>query len=51
MWNVKKGQTDLLCTRDADSQTLKNLGSPEKTVWGLGGCAWVVGWKSFAIGL
>jgi len=46
MWNLKKGQTELLCRTDADSQTLKNLWSPEETVWGVGGCAWAVGWKS-----
>ena len=36
MWNLKKGQTELLCRTDADSQTLKNLWSPEETVyeWG-----------------
>ena len=33
MWNLKKGQTELLCRTDADSQTLKNLWSPEETVW------------------
>ena len=34
MWNLKKGQTELLCRTDADSQTLKNLWSLEETVWG-----------------
>ena len=34
MWNLKKGQTELLCR--TDSQTLKNLWSPEETVWGWG---------------
>ena len=43
MWNLKKGQTELLCRTDADSQTLKNLWSPEETVWGVGGRACVVG--------
>jgi len=38
MWNLKKGQTELLCRTDADSQTLKNLWSPEETVWGWGMC-------------
>ena len=38
MWNLKKGQTELLCRTDADSQTLKNLWSPEETVWGWGVC-------------
>jgi len=47
----KNGQTKLLFRRDADSQTLKNLWSPEETVWGGGGCAWAVGWKSCEIGL
>ena len=51
MWNLKKGQTELLCGTDADSQTLKNLWSPEETVWGVGGCAWAVGWKSCEITL
>ena len=36
MWNLKKGQTELLCRTDADSQTLKNLWSLEETVWGWG---------------
>ena len=51
MWNLKKGQTELLCRTDADSQTLKNLSSPEETVWGVGGCAWAVKWKSCEIRL
>ena len=34
-WNLKKGQTELLCRTDADSQALKNLWSPEETVWGV----------------
>ena len=37
MWNLKKGQTELLCRTDADSQTLKNVWSPEETAWGVGG--------------
>ena len=36
MWNLKKGQTELLCRTDADSQTLKNLWSLEETVWKVG---------------
>ena len=51
MWNLKKGQNDLLCRTDTDSQTLKNLWSPKETVWGVGGCARVVGWKCYKIGL
>ena len=31
---LKKGQTELLCRTDAESQTLKNLWSPEEIVWG-----------------
>ena len=36
MWNLKKGQTELPCRTDADSQMLKNLWSPENRfeVWG-----------------
>ena len=37
MWKLKKGQNELLCRTDADSQTLKNLWSLEDTVWGVGG--------------
>ena len=44
-------EPELLCRTDANSQTLKNLWSPEETVWGAGGCAWVMGWKSCEIGL
>jgi len=51
MWNLKKGHNELLCRTDADSQTLKNLQSPEETIWGMGGCAWVAGWTSCEIGL
>ena len=51
MWNLKKGRTELLCRTDADSQTLKTLWSLEETVWGMGGCAWAVGWKSCEIRL
>ena len=36
MWNLKKGQTELLCRTDADSQTLKNLWSLDETVWEVG---------------
>ena len=48
--NMKKRQTEL-CRTDADSQTLKNLWSLEETFWGVGGCAWAVGWKSCEIRL
>jgi len=51
MWNLKKGQTELLCRTDTDSQTLKNLWSPEEAVWGVGGYAWVMGCQTFEIGL
>jgi len=36
MWHLKKGQTELLCRTDADSQTLKKLWSPEETFGGWG---------------
>ena len=51
VWNLKRGQTELLCRTGADSQTLKCLWSPEETVWRVGGCAWAVGWKSCEIRL
>ena len=36
MWNLKKGQNELLCRPDTDSQTLKNLWFLNETIWGLG---------------
>ena len=51
MWNLKKGQTELLCRTDADSQTLKNLWFSKETVQGVGGCAWVMEWKFCETGL
>ena len=48
---ISKKDKQLLCRADADSQTLKNLWAPEETVWGVGECAWVMGWKSCEIGL
>ena len=36
MWNLKKGQTELLCRTDADSQTLKNLRFPKERGRGVG---------------
>ena len=36
MWNLKIGRTELLCSTDADSQTLKNVWSPEETVGDVG---------------
>ena len=36
MWNLKKGHNELLCIRDTDSQTLKNLWFPNETCWGCG---------------
>ena len=49
--NLKKGQNELLCRTDTDSQTLKNLWFPKKTVQGLGGGTGVVGWKPYKTGL
>ena len=51
MWNLKKGQTELLSRTDTNSQTLKNLWSPKETVRGVRGHAGVGGWKSYKIGL
>ena len=39
MWNLKKGQNELLCRTDTVSQTLKNLWFPKET-----GGGWEVGW-------
>ena len=50
MWNPKKGQDELLCRTDTDSQTLKNLRFPKETVQGVGECTGGVGWKSYKIG-
>ena len=36
MWNLKKGQTELLCRTDTDTQTLKNLWFPKETGWAWG---------------
>ena len=36
MWNLKKGETELLCRTDTDSQTLKNLWSPRRQFGGWG---------------
>ena len=36
IWNLKKGQNELLCRTDTDSKTLKNLRFPNETVWGVG---------------
>ena len=41
MWILKKGETEFLCRIDADSQTLKNLWSPEETVLGVGDALWL----------
>ena len=35
MWNLKKEHNELLCRTDTDSQTFKNLCSPEETVCGV----------------
>ena len=36
MWDLKKGQNELLCRTDTDSQTLKNIWFPNETGWGMG---------------
>ena len=49
MWNLKKGQTELLCRTDTASQTLKTLWFPKEGGWGVEGCAGV--WDGNAIKL
>ena len=51
MWNLKNGHDELLCRIDTDSQTLKNLWFPRRQLGVWEGCAVVVGWKSYKIGL
>ena len=51
VWNLKKGQNELLCRTDTDSLTLKNVWSPKEIVWGVGECAGSLGWKCYKIGL
>ena len=41
MWNLKKGQTELLCRRDADSDIEKLMVSGGDS-FGVGGCPWAV---------
>ena len=36
MWNLKKGQNELLCRTDIDSQILKNYGFQMRQVGGWG---------------
>ena len=50
MWTLNKGQTELLCRTDTDSQTWKNFWSPKEIVWGWGGCIRFAGWKSYKNG-
>jgi len=42
MWNLKKGQNELLCRTDTDSQILKNLWFTKVTGWG-GEMCWEFG--------
>ena len=42
MWNLKKGQNELLFRTDTDSQTFKNLWFPRRQVGG-GGLGWGFG--------
>uniref|UniRef100_A0A8D0S2V8 DUF1725 domain-containing protein n=1 Tax=Sus scrofa TaxID=9823 RepID=A0A8D0S2V8_PIG len=46
---LKKGQTELLCRTDTDSQTLKNLWFPKETGWWVGGCTKGLGWRRYKI--
>ena len=50
MWNLKKGQNELLCRTDTDSQTLQNLLFPNETGWGVGGCTEGLGWNATELG-
>ena len=43
MWNPKKGQNELLCRTDTDSQTLKNLWFPKETGSGDAEMGWGFG--------
>ena len=45
MWNLKKGQKELLCRTDIQ-QTLKNLWFPKETGWGVGGMGWGFGMEN-----
>ena len=36
MWNLQKGHNELLCSTEADSQTLKNLWFPKDRGWDFG---------------
>jgi len=45
MWNLKKGQHELLCRIDTDSQTLKNLWFPKEMVLGVRIGTGGLGWK------
>ena len=45
----KKGQNELPCRTDMDSQTLKNLWFPKETDWGEEGCTEGFGWKCYKI--
>ena len=49
MWNLKKGQNELLYRTDIDSQALKNLCFPNETGWGVRGSTWGLGWKCYKI--
>ena len=49
MWNLKKGQTELLCRTDTNSNTLKNLQFPKETGWGMRG--WPGVWDGNAVKL
>ena len=52
MWNLKKGNSELLCGTDTDSQTLKNfLWFPNETGWGVEICTEGLGWKCCKIWL
>ena len=51
IWNLKKGQTELLCRTDADFTDSEKFMVSRGDSLGGGGCAWVIGWKSCKTGL
>ena len=51
MWNLKKGNNELLRRTENDSQSLKNLWVPKQTGWGVGGCSGGLGWKCYKVAL
>ena len=51
MWNLKKGNSEIICKTETYSQTLKNLCLPKETGWVGEGWTGGLGWKSSKISL